>query len=501
MNERILFQAVEQLAQASHTFTEADLGQPWQWRKHDEGVRFALIGTYHELRDLAVTLADRRTQQDLPLTKAQRALAPYHAAYRDLQAVLIGVTDEMYDQEPAPGEWPLRYVLGHMAGAERAFFTLVHYGVERQRDGGQRPSRLPDDEVEKVTGPYQKFADIMKNQGLAEMLAFYDVRHTLALEEFAAITDEELEGPSRWWEGGVVSLQYRLHRFDAHLRQHTIQAEKTLAAIGHAPSEARQLLRLIYNALADVEATTFGAPALGSVERQALAGIIVARVDAVTAVINQTRQLETAVTSGNLDLIKTTLANNPKLVNALDQNRRPLILAAQYNGQPEIVRFLEEAGAEIDLFTACAIGRFDVVKKEIEEWPEDVNEYGRDGFTPLQLACYFGREAIALWLIEQDADVNAAAKNETHIAPIHAAAANGSLSILRALLAKGANVNARQQSGLTPLHTAAGSNNPAMARLFLEHGADRSAASDNGQTAVDLALEKGYEAVTGVLRP
>lgn len=464
-------------------------------------MRFALIGTYHELRDLAVTLASRRAQQGLPLTKAQRALASYHAAYRDLQSVLLGVTDEMYDQEPAPGEWPLRYVLGHMAGAERGFFTLVHYGVERQRDGGQRPSRLPDDEVEKVVGPRQEFVNIMENQGLADMLAFYDARHVLTLAEFAAISDAELEGPSLWWEDEEYSLQYRLHRFDAHLRQHTIQAEKTLAAIGHAPTEARQLLRLVYNALAAVEAAVLGAPALGLAEQQALADVIVQRADDVTAVIHQTRQLATAVTGGDLAQVKTILAQNPKLVNALDPNRLPLILTAQYHGQREIVRFLEEAGAELSIFEAGAIGRLDVVKKEIEQWSEDVNEYGRDGFTPLQLACFFGHEAIALWLMEQGADVNAVAKNDMRIAPIHAAAANGNLNILKALLAKGANVNARQQGGFTPLHTAADSNSPEMARLFLEHGADRAAMRDNGQTALDLALEKGHEAVAAVLRP
>ena len=199
--------------------------------------------------------------------------------------------------------------------------------------------------------------------------------------------------------------------------------------------------------------------------------------------------LEARVTDAILQLIEDA---DPHL---------PLILTAQYSGQPEIVRFLEEAGAEIDLFTACATGRFDVVREEIDQWPEDVNEYGRDGFTPLQLACYFGHEEIALWLLGYGADVNAVAQNGTGIAPIHAAAANGSLLILQALLAKGADVNARQQGGFTPLHTAAGSNSPEMARLFLEHGADRTLAADNGQTALDLALGKGHEAVVGVLRP
>src|SRR3712207_6856353 len=43
-----------------------------------------------------------------------------------------------------------------------------------------------------------------------------------------------------------LPLRFRLHRFDSHLRQHTIQAGKTLEGIGRAPSEAKRLLQLIY---------------------------------------------------------------------------------------------------------------------------------------------------------------------------------------------------------------------------------------------------------------
>ena len=35
----------------------------------------------------------------------------------------------------APGEWPLRYVLGHIVGAERRFFSLSQIGVTHFRAG------------------------------------------------------------------------------------------------------------------------------------------------------------------------------------------------------------------------------------------------------------------------------------------------------------------------------------------------------------------------------
>ena len=50
--------AVHQLAAAAQPLTDADLGQPYRWLAHDEGARFALLGSIHELRALAVALAE-----------------------------------------------------------------------------------------------------------------------------------------------------------------------------------------------------------------------------------------------------------------------------------------------------------------------------------------------------------------------------------------------------------------------------------------------------------
>ena len=40
-----LYTAVTHFAALTHPFSEADLDQNWQWRAHNEGVRFALWET------------------------------------------------------------------------------------------------------------------------------------------------------------------------------------------------------------------------------------------------------------------------------------------------------------------------------------------------------------------------------------------------------------------------------------------------------------------------
>ena len=58
--DEALSAAVTQMAAAMQGLGSVDLDQPWAWGPHREGVRFALLGTYQELRELAVRLAAER---------------------------------------------------------------------------------------------------------------------------------------------------------------------------------------------------------------------------------------------------------------------------------------------------------------------------------------------------------------------------------------------------------------------------------------------------------
>lgn len=494
-----LYTAVTHLALVVHSFTDADLGQPFAWGKHDEGVRLALLGTAQELRHLAVQITQERLANGLPVTAVQRLLAQNHAGFRELEAVLIGVSDEQYSQEPAPGEWPLRYVLGHMVGSERWFFSLAQMGVIHFRSG-EMPPPLPDNAPETIIGPYADFRAIMEEGTLAEMMSYFSAMHFRSWELFGKLSDAELAAPSPlWWEEETYTVQYRLHRFEAHLRQHLLQTIKTLEQLGRPQTEASRLARLVYNALAEVEALIIGAPAIGAEAQSALAQVIAQRTAAITAVIQQTRALETAVKSGDLTAVQAILQQSPQLANALDQNRLPLVLTATYYNKPAIAKTLIATGAELSIFSAAATGNLEKVQAYVAEWDGWLREYSTDGYTALQLACFFGHEAVALWLITQDTDVNAIARNPMKITPVHAAAANANLAVLRALLEKGANVNARQQGGFTALHEAARTDNVAMAQLCLDFGADPTLTADDGQTPFALAQANNSQHILPLL--
>ena len=250
-------QAVEELVRATVQLSDEDMGREWKWRDYDEeGLRFALLMTHHELCDLAVQLAARGASKP---SQAQRILAQYHQTYRDLSGALAGVPSEDLDRAPAEGEWPLRETLDHMLGAEYGFLGVTRGALDRHRAGNTaEPSQ---EEFREYRKPYAKPKDGVAGPIESIRDAFFEI-HQRVLRELGDVSDVEIGKPAWFWDG-PMPIRFRMHRFEEHVRQHTIQIDKTLAVI-RPPTEAHRLVRNIYNALADVESATEPADDLGA---------------------------------------------------------------------------------------------------------------------------------------------------------------------------------------------------------------------------------------------
>lgn len=272
-----LDQAVFEYTRITQSFSDADLERAWDWGDYHEGARFAFFRTYEDLRQLATRLVSLRNTAGIPPTTAQLCLAQYLAAFRDLQAVLLGVEDALAEQVPAEGEWPMRQVVPHLLGTERSFYAITRYAVQRSRRTDDLPIAMPDEAFEQFWTSGH-FESQMSQGSLSALMAYYDAWHLSVIQEFTAVTEAELKLPSIFWESQPMPVEFRLHRFDSHLRQHTIQIEKSLEVIGRKPSETLRLLRLIYAALAQVEGARMGASEIGIVEQDQLAEAIHSRL-------------------------------------------------------------------------------------------------------------------------------------------------------------------------------------------------------------------------------
>ncbi|MGH9176155.1 MAG: DinB family protein [Vicinamibacterales bacterium] len=228
---------------------------------YDDTIRETVFRAYQQLCGLAAMIASSRT----PPTEAQLILAQHHRAYRDLTGALAVVGDDVFDLEPAEGEWPLRIVVYHIALAERGFHALIHWAVRRQRTGNTLPIEMPDAFRDEVSEP------IREAGAIADVLVDYDRLHRRVMDEFVDLTEIDLAAPNVWWEGWEVPARFRLHRFDSHLREHTIQVDKTLAGIGRSPTEPERLARLLHRALGEVEVALLGAAGMCADQRRAVA--------------------------------------------------------------------------------------------------------------------------------------------------------------------------------------------------------------------------------------
>ena len=244
-----LVEAVEAFAKTAVTLEDIDLDRAWQWGEYDEGLRFAFFRMYETLQKLASDLVQ---DDGTTITRVQAILSQYNAAYRDLQAVLFPVDDPLAEKTFSEDEWPIRKVLVHMIEAEVAFLAINADALARRRAGETNPPELSDStwEAFKENDPFFKIAERGTTR---ELRRYHQQLHERVIETFVNATDKELETPVWFWESSPMSLQFRLHRFDSHLRQHTIQAEKTLVMLNQIPNEAQRLVRLIYQALANVE--------------------------------------------------------------------------------------------------------------------------------------------------------------------------------------------------------------------------------------------------------
>jgi ankyrin repeat protein len=211
-------------------------------------------------------------------------------------------------------------------------------------------------------------------------------------------------------------------------------------------------------------------------------------------------ELFDAIRAGDVTRVRGLLAADPGLVNRRNERGHSPVLIAQYHHKGDVVTVLLEAGPELDLCDACAVGRAERVAELLDRDPSQVNAYSGDGFYPLGLAAFFGHPATVRLLLTRGADVAQVARNPMQVQALHSAAAGKSFETVRLLVEAGAPVNAKQHKGWSPLHEAVLSRDVEMTRYLLAHGADPKQQNDEGKSAIGLAAEAGEAAILKLLK-
>lgn len=151
----------------------------------------------------------------------------------------------------------------------------------------------------------------------------------------------------------------------------------------------------------------------------------------------------------------------------------PLDMLAMAGGSLALAKFLIGRGAKISVFAFMV----------------SLSPHGRQFQEGMPLATLF---------LESGFDINSGSDDRT---ALHAAANSSVPAIATWLLQHGADVNARARMGRTPLHLAAERNmSSRIVDLLIEAGADLTMKDDQGLTALDVAILHKKTAVAQALR-
>jgi ankyrin repeat protein len=192
-------------------------------------------------------------------------------------------------------------------------------------------------------------------------------------------------------------------------------------------------------------------------------------------------------------------------IDSRDSERRTPLMYASANGFEEIIDRLVAAGANPNFKDragnnaydyAAGRGLVETVQYLLERTrAKDDRHYIE--YAQTIRAVYAGDPALLPAGSGKLASVNRI--NTDGQAPLHIAAGNGSIELIKALIKRGAEVNLANKDEQTPLHWAAWNNQPDSAEALLQEGACVFQGEAAGNNALMLAAQSGSKSVAEVL--
>jgi hypothetical protein len=236
------------------TITDADMEKAWAWKGDSEvELRYGYYRILEDFERAGIDAAAALRASNLERGRAADLIAPSTAARWDLQGILVQLPDAAWDADPGDDQWTIRQTVGHIIGGQRSYGAATAWWqaqglpVDANLPKERPPiyDRLPSDEEEEAGTP-------------AELRTRLNEVLDRSTERLAGLPADRIVYGTRW-VGFALDIAFRLSRWSSHIREHTIQVEKTLVMIGHTPTEVDRLIRLILAEWGRTEAVVYGA--------------------------------------------------------------------------------------------------------------------------------------------------------------------------------------------------------------------------------------------------
>lgn len=175
---------------------------------------------------------------------------------------------------------------------------------------------------------------------------------------------------------------------------------------------------------------------------------------------------------GDLEQVRSMMTGG-RQVNVVNRYGYPPLIVAASNGRLDIVRFLVERGADVNeqdkkrrttpLIAAAAAGNSEIIKFLLKRGAK-INGKGDYAVSPFAAAVLGGHNEAAKVLAEAGADPDAPVLGET---PLMIAVSNGSVELVKTILAASPDTNRRSENNETALDIAKKLNLPRVISLIV----------------------------------
>ena len=199
-----------------------------------------------------------------------------------------------------------------------------------------------------------------------------------------------------------------------------------------------------------------------------------------------------AAASGDLDLVKKILEQDPSLVNQDDQYEWRPIFHAGLRRHYDVVKYLIDCGADLAAHDGYVIHYAGEMPNNKEVVSLLVAYGGLDAHA--KPSSETARQFIYAVFLDNVERVNAMLRDRPELVEeryargdtaLHHAARNGDLEIVKQLVDNGSDVNAIADQGHFPLYCAAGHGHVETTRYLVEKGADLQARLADGKTVIE----------------
>jgi hypothetical protein len=147
---------------------------------------------------------------------------------------------------------------------------------------------------------------------------------------------------------------------------------------------------------------------------------------------------------------------------------------------------------------AAKKGDLQTVKTILAQDPSKLNATDESNYTALHWACMRAHWDVAKFLIDKGADLNVVGGDGG--TQINWAVHHDNVEIIKLMVEKGAKLNIRNQWGMTELHTAIWRGCIRVVEYLLDHGSDPTIKTNEGWTAMHYAYRSGHDNVIDLLK-